>query len=83
MVLLYNTPAFRPKIVYSYVIEIADSESDLGLHSRNLVSEIFLFLRLRVTITIHKYCSCMYFAIAFLMHLHKLKLMQLHYKRQL
>ena len=26
--------AFRPKIVYSYVIEVADSESDLGLHSK-------------------------------------------------
>ena len=40
--LIYN-PAFRPKIVYSYVIEVADSESDLGLQGKALVSEIFAF----------------------------------------
>ena len=39
-------PAFRPKIVYFYVIEVADSESDLGLHGRALVSEIFVFYHL-------------------------------------
>ena len=45
--LVYNPPlAFRPKIVYSYVIEVADSESDLGLHGRALVSEIFAFYHL-------------------------------------
>ena len=40
------------KIVYSYVFETADSESDLSLHSSALISEIFAFLRKRVTITI-------------------------------
>ena len=40
-------PAFRPKIVYSYVIEVADSESDLGLCNRCLVSEIFAFYHLQ------------------------------------
>ena len=29
-------PPFDLKIVYSYVIEVADSESDLGLHGRAL-----------------------------------------------
>ena len=32
-----NPPLFDLKIVYSYVIEVADSESDLGLHGRALV----------------------------------------------
>ena len=27
----FKTPAFRPKLVYFYVIEVADSGSDLGL----------------------------------------------------
>ena len=35
--------------MYSYVIEVADSESDLGLFSTTLVSEILLFLRIRDT----------------------------------
>ena len=39
-------PLFDLKIVYSYVIEVADSESDLGLHGRALVSEIFAFYHL-------------------------------------
>ena len=44
MALLYKkTPLFDIKIVYSYVIEVADSESDLGLFSTTLVSEIFAF----------------------------------------
>ena len=34
---------FDVKIVYSYVIEVADSKSDLGLCNRGLVSEIFAF----------------------------------------
>ena len=42
-------PLFGLKIVYSYVIEVAYSESDLGLHGKPLVSEIFVFLRIRVT----------------------------------
>ena len=33
-------------MVYSYVIEVADSESDLGLHDRALVSDIFSFYHL-------------------------------------
>ena len=37
------------KLVYSYVIEVADSESDFGLHNKTLVSEILLFIRIRVT----------------------------------
>ena len=34
----FTTPPFRPKIIimYSYVIEVADSESDLGLFSTTL-----------------------------------------------
>ena len=35
--------------MYSYVIEVADSESDFGLHDKTLVSEILLFIRIRVT----------------------------------
>ena len=34
---LQPPPAFRPKLVYSYVIEVADSESDGGLFSTALV----------------------------------------------
>ena len=46
--LVYNPlpPLFDLNIVYSYVIEVADSESDLGLHGRALVSEIFVFYHL-------------------------------------
>ena len=32
--------------MYSYVGEVADSESDLGLHGKPLVSEIFAFYHL-------------------------------------
>ena len=32
--------------MYSYVIEVADSESDLGLFSTALISEIFAFYHL-------------------------------------
>ena len=39
-------PLFDLKIVYSYVIEVADSESDLGLHGRSLISKIFAFYHL-------------------------------------
>ena len=35
--------------MYSYVIEVADSESDLGLHGKALGSEILLFIRIRIT----------------------------------
>ena len=46
-IVLWNLLAFRPKIVYSYVIGVADSESNIGLHSSALVLEIQLFLRIR------------------------------------
>ena len=39
-------PLFDLKLVYSYVVEVADSESDLGLHGKPLVSEIFAFYHL-------------------------------------
>ena len=50
-----RTPAFRPKTVYSYVIEFADSESDLGLCNLSLFVELLAFLRIRMTITIENY----------------------------
>ena len=37
---------FDLKLVYSYVIEVADSESELGLHAKALVSEIFALYHL-------------------------------------
>ena len=44
------TPSlFLLKLVYSYVIEVADSEFDLGLHGKALVSEILVFFRIRFT----------------------------------
>ena len=47
LTLLYKIPtAFRPKNRYSYIIEIADSESDLGLYDKALVSKIFAFYHL-------------------------------------
>ena len=47
MALVYNPPLlFDLKLAYSYVIEVADSESDLGLFSTALVSEIFAFSHL-------------------------------------
>ena len=51
LVLLYKkNPAFSTKLVYSYVIEVADSEYQLLLlHHKPLVSEIFIFPRIRVT----------------------------------
>ena len=39
-------PLFDLKLVYSYVVEVADSESDLGLHGNPLVFEIFAFYHL-------------------------------------
>ena len=33
--------------MYSYVIEVAHSESDLGLHGKPLVTEIFAFYHLK------------------------------------
>ena len=39
-------PLFDLKIVYSYVIRRADSESDFGLFSTTLVSEISAFYHL-------------------------------------
>ena len=39
-------PLFEIKIVYSYVIKVADSESDLGLHNKALVSKIFAIYHL-------------------------------------
>ena len=45
--LVYNPPPlFDLKIVYSYVIDIADFESDLGLDGKALVSEKMVFLRM-------------------------------------
>ena len=44
-----DPPLFDLKLVYSYVIEVADSESDLGLHGKPLVSKKMVFLRIRVT----------------------------------
>ena len=46
---IQNPPLIDLKIVYSYVIEVADFESDLDLNGRPLVSEIMVFLRNRVT----------------------------------
>ena len=40
-------PLFDLKLVYSYVIEVADSESDFGLFSTALVSEIIAFYHLK------------------------------------
>ena len=45
--LLYNL-----KIVYYYVIEVVDSESDFGFYNKGLISEIFVFLLIRVSFTI-------------------------------
>ena len=44
-----DPPLFELKLMYSYVIELADSESDLGFFNSALVSEIMVFLRIRVT----------------------------------
>ena len=53
LILLYKkNPSVYLKIVYSYVIEVAESESDLGWHDKALVSKIFVFLRIRMIITI-------------------------------
>ena len=46
---LQPPPLFRLKLVYSYVIEVADSEYQLRFDRRPLVSEIFIFPRIRVT----------------------------------
>ena len=46
---LQPPPLFNLKIVYSYVIEVADSESELGLHGKALVLKIMVFLQIRVT----------------------------------
>ena len=56
-VLQKTPPLFELRIVYSYVIEVADSESDLGLCKWSLIFEVFAFLRIRVTITIDNYST--------------------------
>ena len=38
-----ETSLFDLKIVYSYVIEIPDSESEFGFYNKGLVSEIIAF----------------------------------------
>ena len=43
---LQNPPLFDLKVVYSYVIEVAYFESELGLFCTALVSEIFTFYHL-------------------------------------
>ena len=49
-VLVYTpTPAFRPKNSLFLRNRVADSEADLGLHIKALVSEILVLLRIRVT----------------------------------
>ena len=42
-------PLFDLKLVYSYIIEVPDSEYDFDLFSTTLVSKILLFLRIRVS----------------------------------
>ena len=49
-------PLFRLKLVYSYVIEVADSEYQLLFSHKLLVSEILLFLRIRVSY-IYAFCD--------------------------
>ena len=41
LICIYNPPLFQPKLVYFYVIEVADFEHKLCLHSSAQVSEIF------------------------------------------
>ena len=49
----FSTPLLVDlKVGYCYVIEVADSKSDLGLHSKTLISKILLFLRIKMTKTI-------------------------------
>ena len=43
---LQNHPLFDLKLVYFFVIEVADSETDLGLFSTALVPNILLFYHL-------------------------------------
>ena len=44
--LFTNPPLFELKLIYSNVIEVANSESDLGFFSTALVSEILAFYHL-------------------------------------
>ena len=47
--------AFWLKLVYSYVIEVADFEYQLHLHHKALVLKIHVFAWIKVTITIENY----------------------------
>ena len=50
LTLIYNPRLFQPKLLYSYVIEVADSEYQLpniNLHISALVSEILAFYHLQ------------------------------------
>ena len=49
---LQSSPAFRPENSVFNIIEIHDFKSNLGLHNKALVSEIFIFARIRVKSTI-------------------------------
>ena len=48
---LKKLPTFNLKIVYFYVIEVADSKSDFGFYYHGLVSEIYEFLQNGVQFT--------------------------------
>ena len=51
MVLVYNPsppPIFDLKLVYFYVIIVANSESNLGVFITALVSKILLFLKIKM-----------------------------------
>ena len=54
-VLIYTPPLFRLKLVYSYVIEVADSEYQLLFRRRPLVSAIFIFPWIRVTYNTYEF----------------------------
>ena len=41
-----NPRLFDLKFVYFYVIEVADSKSNLNLHGKSLISKILLFLKI-------------------------------------
>ena len=57
-----NTPLlFDLKIIYSYVIEVADFETELGFYNRGLIVDLFAFLLIRMTITIENYSTCHFY----------------------
>ena len=69
MAQLKKAPALRSKILYSYVIKVADSETDFGLCNRTPVSEIIEFYHIQKNAIVDQDVVLMYLVLYSFIHL--------------